>query len=181
MLKNLPQVLLDMIKALPLLVKALIFLVTTVPKKIIELIGMIKDFGSKARPIVFAIILTFFAVFFGIQFLFKYLTGLSGMPQIPLLVLSMYIVFDLVIGGSTQLKVMQGYLLKGLVLLFNNPIIKDIIKFNVDIDEKNPVKTTENVLMWILKNIPQVIFTFFAVAIGFKIGIKKTLSYINAV
>ena len=82
---------------------------------------------------------------------------------------------------SSQLKLMQIYLFRGFILIFNNSIIKDIVKFNVKIDKNNPKKANNDVIKWISKNIPQVIFTLFAVAIIFKIFLKKILSYSKAI
>ena len=177
-IKNLPKVLLDLIKLIPLLIKAVVFLVTTLPLKIIKLLKTIGKFMSRAKSILFAVLVAFLGIFFSIQYLFKYLTGLStAIPHIPLALFSLFIVFNLVMNDSSQLKVMQTVLFKGFIFIFNNPIIKDILKFNVKIDKNNPKKSNNDVLKWISKNIPQVIFTLFAVAIITKIFIKKLISY----
>jgi len=180
MLKDIPKTLLQMIEMLPLLIKALIFMVTTVPKYIIDFFKTVAKFSKTAKPLVFAVIISFFAIFFGIQYLFGYLTGMIGViPAIPLALLSLYIVVDLVMNNSTQLKVLQSILLKGFVFIFNNPFIKDILGFNVKINEKDPVKTTEKIIEWALKNLPKIIITLFTLAIVLKIFIKKVWSYVT--
>ena len=177
-IKNLPKVLLDLIKLIPLLIKGVVFLVTTVPLKIIKLLKTIGKFMSRAKSILFAVLISFLGIFFSIQYLFKYLTGLgTAIPHIPLALFSLFIVFNLVMNDSSQLKQMQVYLFRGFIFIFDNPIIKDILKFNVKIDKNNPKKANNDVLKWIGKNIPQVVFTLFAVAIISKIFIKKVISY----
>jgi len=180
MLKDVPKTLLQMIEMLPLLIKALVFMVTTVPKYIIDLLKTISNFSKKAKPLIVAIIISFFAIFFGIQLLFSYLTGMNGIiPAIPLAILSLYVVVDLVLNNSSQLKILQSILLKGFVFIFDNPFLKDILGFNVKIDEKNPDKTTEKIIEWILKNLPKIIITLLILAISLKIFIQKLWSYIT--
>jgi len=181
-IKNLPKVLLDLVKLIPLLIKAVVFLVVTLPLKIIKLLKTIGKFMSKVKSILFAVLVAFLGIFFSIQYLFKYLTGLgTAIPHIPLALFTLFIVFNLVMNDSSQLKQMQIYLFRGFILIFNNSIIKDIVKFNVKIDKNDPKKANNDVIKWISKNIPQVIFTLFAVAIIFKIFLKKILSYSKAI
>lgn len=180
MFKDLPKTLLQLIEMLPLLIKALIFMVTTIPKYIANIFKSITNFSKKAKPLIIAVIISFFAIFFGIQFLFGYLTGMnSAIPSIPLAILSMYIVVDLVLNNSNQLKILQSILVNGLLLIFNNPFLKDILGFNVKIDEKNPIKSTEKVLEWVFKNLPKIAITLFIIAIVSKIFIQKSWAYIT--
>jgi len=180
MFKDLPKTLLQLIEMLPLLIKALVFMVTTIPKYIADIVKSITKFSKTAKPLIIAVIISFFAIFFGIQFLFGYLTGMnSAIPAIPLAILSMYIVVDLVLNNSNQLKILQSILINGLLFIFNNPFLKDILGFNVKIDEKNPAKSTEKVLEWVLKNLPKITITLFIIAIVLKIFIQKLWTYIT--
>jgi hypothetical protein len=179
-LKDVPKTLLQMMKMLPLLIKALIFMVTTVPKFIINTVKSILKFIKSAKPLVFAVIFSFFAVFFGIQFLFGYLTGMNGViPAIPLALFSLYIVVDLVMNNSSKLKILQSILLKGFLFIFNNPFLKDLLGFNVKIDKKNPVKTTKNIIGWVLKNLPKIIITLLVLGIVLKMFIQKSWAYVT--
>jgi hypothetical protein len=179
-LKDIPKTIVELMKMLPLLIKALIFMVTTVPKFIINFLKSVTKFIKSAKPLVFAVIISFFAVYFGIQYLFGYLTGMNGViPAIPLALLSLYIIVDLVMNNSSQLKVLQSILLKGFIFIFNNPLLKDLLGFDVKIDEKNPAKTTEKIIAWALKNFLKIIITLFALGIGLKIFIQKLWSYVT--
>lgn len=178
MLKDIPKVLLDVIKMLPLLMKALIFMVTTVPTYIINFYKAVYSFLMKAKPLVFAVIVTFFVIFFGIQYLFGYLTGMNGViPAIPLALISIIVLYDIVINQNSQLKIFQSILLNGFIFIFNNPLLKDILGFNVKIDSKNPEKSFNDILKWTMKNIVKIIFTLFGLAIMLKLFIQKSWGY----
>lgn len=170
----------DIAKVIPLLFKGLIFLVVTIPKTWISVIKAVAKFTKKAIPIAFAVILSFFLIFFGIQFLITYLTGAQGLiPHIPLAVITMMLVFDLVLNNSAQLKIFQKYVLKGFLLLFNNPLLKDIFGFDVKVDSKNPDKSFSKILKWTMKNLVKIIFTFFGLAIMLKLFILNSWKYIT--
>ena len=178
--KEIGQVIPGLLKVIPLSVEALIFLVVTVPKFIIDTIKSITKFITKATPLAFAVIISFFAIYFGIQFLFGYLTGMNGViPAIPLAIISLYVIYDLVLNNNKQLKVLQDLLFQGFIYIFNNPLIKELIGFNISIDEKDPIKSSEKVIDWFLKNIPQTILTLFILALTLKIFIQKSWSYLT--
>jgi hypothetical protein len=170
----------DIAKVIPLMFKGLIFLVVTVPTTIVSIIKTIGQFTKKAVPIAFAVVLSFFLIFFGIQFLITYLTGAQGLiPHIPLAMLTMVLVFDLVMNNTAQLKIFQKYVLKGFLFLFNNPLLKDIFGFDVKVDSKNPDKAFEQILKWTMKNLVKIVFTFFGLAIMLKLLILNSWKYIT--
>jgi len=175
---------LDILKSIPetfmFLLKGLKFLVLDVPMFIFNVIKGIYAFGAAARPLIFAVIISFLGIYFGIQFLFGYLTGMnSAIPALPLAAFSMFILYDVVMNNNSQLKIFQTLLLNGFIFIFNNPLIKDIIGFDVNIDEKDPKATNERIIKWSIKNLAKIVFTLFAVAIAFKIFVQKSWSYIT--
>jgi hypothetical protein len=170
----------DMLKALPLALKALIYLVVKIPKMIFNIIKNITKFIKKAIPLAFAVIISFLIVFFGIQYLFSQITGLGTMlPHAPLAVFSLYIVYELVMNEGNALKTFQSMLLNGFLLIFNNPLTKDILGFDVEIDKKNPGKSFIKILKWVSKNIVKIILTLFFVAFMLKISLVKIWGYIT--
>lgn len=170
----------NMLKALPLALKALIYMVVTLPKFIFNVLKNITKFVKKAIPLTFAVLISFFIVFFGIQYLFGQLTGMGTMlPHAPLAAFSLYIVHELVMNQGNALKTFQTMLLKGFLLIFANPLTKDILGFNVVIDKKNPGKSFIKVLSWSSKNVVKIILTLFFVAFMLKISINKIIGYIT--
>ena len=149
-------------------------------KQIIDSSKKIGVFFEKAKSIVVPIILLFFGVYISIKYLINYLTdSYDTVPNRIIILIVSYIVYSIVMIDNKYLPMVQNYLLLAFIYIFNNPLIKDIIKFKVKIDEKNPSKSADDVFKWILKNIPSVITTLIVVAICVKIFITKLISYIN--
>ena len=179
-IKGILKIVPDMLKALPLAVKALIFLVVRLPTLIINTVKNALTFIRKAIPLAFAVILSYLLIFFGIQYLFSELTGMSlGLAQIPLATFTLFIIYELVMYKTDILKLFQNYLLKGFLLIFDNPLIKDLVGFNVKIDKKNPAKSFVNILKWVSTNIVKVILSFFFIAFMLKISIGKIWQYVT--
>ena len=179
-LKGILKIVPNMLKALPLAVKALIFLVVKLPKLIFNTIKNVFNFIKKAIPLAFAVILSYLLIFFGIQYLFTELTGMSlGHAQVPLAIFTLYIIYELVMRKTDLLKLFQKYLLKGFLFIFNNPLVKDLVGFNVKVDKRNPAKSFINILKWISNNIVKIVISFFFMAFMLKISIGKIWQYIT--
>jgi hypothetical protein len=170
----------DIKKVLPMIMNILTFFTITIPKFIFGVTKGVGLFVKKAAPISLAVIISFFALFFGIQYIMKKITGLPSMiPHYPLAIFCMFLLYSLVMKESKELKMMQSGILKGFVLLFNNSLLKDLIGFNVKIDSKNPEKSSQLVLAWIFKNIIKVIFVLLLLIITIQIGMRKIWKYIT--
>ncbi len=138
----------------------------------------INKYAKKASSVIVSIILVFIVLFMGIKYLVKYLTDSDDIVPFKILVLLvLYIMYFIIKLDTVYLQLIQKYILLGLIFLFNNPLIKDVINFNVKIDEKNPYNSIDNIIKWGFKNLLTVIFTLLLYAIFLKIYIKQFLSY----
>ena len=176
MLKMIPA----MLQLIPLAFKGLLFMVKTLPLFIIKVIKGATTFVKKAIPLSFAVIVSFIIVFFSIQMFLGYLTGNSNLiPHLPLAVFTLYIIIELVLTKTDLMKMFQSYLLKLFLLIFNNPLTRDLLGFDVKIDPKNPSKSIMKILQWALKNIVKIIMTIFFIAFILKVGSEKIWGYIT--
>ena len=153
--------------------------ISVLTKYIKDFSKIINKFLKKASSIYFVVIICFLGIFFGIQFLFNYLTGLNPaiIPTIPLSIFSTYIIVELVDNNNKELIFLQSILIKGLIYLLTNPILKEIFGFNVKIDNDDPIKTTKNISKWISKNFIRVLTVLACLAVVFKIYIQKMWNY----
>ena len=102
-----------------------------------------------------------------------------GHAQVPLAIFTLYIIYELVMRKTDLLKLFQKYLLKGFLFIFNNPLVKDLVGFNVKVDKRNPAKSFINILKWISNNIVKIVISFFFMAFMLKISIGKIWQYIT--
>jgi hypothetical protein len=138
----------------------------------------INKYATKASSVIVSIILVFIVLFMGIKYLVKSLTDSDDIVPFKILVLLvLYIMYFIIKSDTIFLQLIQKYMLLGLIFLFNNPVIKDAINFNVKIDEKNPYNSIDDIIKWFFKNLLTVTFTLLLYAIFIKIYIKQFLSY----
>jgi len=165
---------------IPFLIKGTLFIFVDLPKYIFGVIKSIGNFIKKSIPVLFAVILTFMLVFFGLQIIISKVMDTPGMiPHIPLAAFSLFIVYELVTNEYDLLKSFQKKIFDAFLFIFANPLLKDILGFDVKVDSKNPLKSMPQILKWIGKNILKIIlFLFFILLIG-KISYQKIWGYIT--
>jgi hypothetical protein len=179
-IKGLLKIVPGMLKLIPLLLKGTLFLFQTLPTFIIKVISNTTNFIKKAIPLSFAVVISFIIVFFGIQMFLGYLTGNPNLiPHLPLALFTLYIIVELVLTKTDIMKTFQSYILKLFLLIFNNPLTRDLLGFNVKVDPKNPSKSIMKILQWSVKNVVKIILTIFFIAFIFKVSYEKIWGYIT--
>jgi hypothetical protein len=174
--KIIPQ----LFQLIPLLIKGSMFLFISLPTMVFKQISNAGKFIARSIPIAFAVILSYLLVFFGLQMLITHVLGTPGLiPHAPLAVLSLLIVYELVMTQFDLMTLFQKYLLKGFLLIFANPLTKEIFNFNVKIDEKNPLKSMPNVISWCAKNLVKIILAIFFIIFIVKTSSQKIWSYVT--
>jgi len=153
--------------------------ISRITKYITTISKIINKFYKKAGPVYLAVIICFFLIFFGIQYLFNYLTGLtpSIIPTIPLTIFSIYLIVELVYNNNKELILFQSILIRGLIYLLTHPVLKEIFGFDVEIDDDDPAKSTKDIFIWISKNLINVIIILSCIAVVSKMFIQKVWNY----
>jgi len=155
LIKTIPQ----MLKALPLLIKLLIFIVTELPIFWIKYYMKVFTFYTNAAKYPFAVIVSFFIIFLLLQTLISQLTGIPGLiPHLPLACFALFIIVDLVLHRAHFLAKFQTSLIKGFLFIFDNPISRPLLGYNVK--GNNFI----DIIKWCATNSVTIIMTLFAVA-----------------
>jgi len=179
-ISGLAKIIPQLFQLLPVLLKGFMFLFVGLPKMIFAQIKNAFKFIKKSIPIAFAVILSFFLVFFGLQMLITNVLGTPGLiPHPPLAAFTLLIVYELVMTQGDLMKKFQTYLLKGFLFIFANPLTKELFNFNVKIDKKKPLKSMGKILAWSAKNMVKIILTFFFLIFLLKVGAEKIWGYIT--
>jgi hypothetical protein len=177
---GLAKVIPQLFKLLPVLLKGFMFLFIGLPKMVFKQISNAGKFVAKSIPIAFAVILAYLLVFFGLQMLITHVLDTPGLiPHPPLAVFALLIIYELVMTQFDLMKLFQKYLLKGFLLIFANPLTKELFGFNVKIDKKNPLKSMSKIIAWCAKNIVKIILTIFFIIFMVKISANKIWGYIT--
>jgi hypothetical protein len=179
-LKPLFKLIPSILKVFPLVIKAILFVLVTIPQFITTLTKKIVNYGKKALPIGLAISIAYILIFFGLQILITKLVGVPGIiPQLPLAIFTLFIIISLIEQNLSMLKIFQKYIIVGFMYIFTNPLIKDIVGFDVEIDKKHPEKSIKEIIEWIIKNAVKVILILIILGFLIKISFIKAWSYIT--
>ena len=170
---------------IPQLIDGFKFLFVSMPKNIFQLIKNVTKFIEKTIPIAFAVILTYFLIFFGLQILITKITKIPGLiPHSPLALLSLLIVYNLVSSQGKLMETLQLYILKVFLMIFDNPLTKELFKFDVKINEKKPAESMMKIIGWSMKNIISVSLTLIILSIILNYSVEKiwdlSTTYVNS-
>jgi hypothetical protein len=158
----------------PSLVSGLIFLVKTLPKSIITVSKTAFKFGKKSVPLFLAVIISYITIFLGIQIFLKKVTDTPDLvPHLVIVVLSLYIVYNMVMENEGLLRIIQIYIYNFSVLVFGNSFTRKIYKFKLTEKDQPTFKNIVKLSVWMVSNPIQFIMTIYIIYSVIYMSIKN--------
>jgi len=170
-----------LLKIFPFILKGLIFIFKTVPLTIIKIIKTATKFIKKSIPLIISIILLYLMIFLGIQVFLKHVTDTPDLiPHVPLILFTLYIIYQLVMYNSKIVKQFQNYVFKLFILLFGNSFVKKYYKFPFTLSAKANSTNMFKLSSWIISRPLHVVFTLFIYYLILKLFFIKFFSTIRS-
>jgi len=169
------------IKLIPKVLNIFVWLLIKLPITIENITRIIRLFIRRTLNIVFAVIISFGLLIFGLNFGMSNIIGFENFPLFFIIFFAIILIIQLINTDNSYLilKRVNRHLTNILTKILDNTIIKDLVGFNVNLNTENPEKNVDLLFKWFSKNLFKVtLILFVSVYLGKKI-VTKTMDYLN--
>jgi hypothetical protein len=121
-------------------------------------------------------VLLLFILYFGIQIYLKNLTGLQvSIPHIVIIIFTLILIIHQVCFNFKYMKIINDYIIKCVIKLFNNKDVKNYLKIPSDFG-KNKVNDVKTVVLVVSKNAPKFILFIMILLLVIKFIITRIIN-----